>query len=60
MARLEELLGVGFERLISPGVCYVQARGMSLVNIQLVDQRNLYVSIQVWLNILQLCSAIPL
>lgn len=53
--RLEELLGVAFERLISPGIYVLCKQDIIFVNIRLVNQTNMYINIHVWLNVLQLC-----
>lgn len=58
--RLEGLLGVALERLISPGVYVLCKPGIIFVNIWLVDQTNTYINIHVWLNILRLCWGVPL
>lgn len=58
--RLEGLLGVVFERLISPGICAQCKQGIIFVNIQLVDQTNKYINIHIWLNVLWLCLGVSL
>lgn len=58
--RLEGLLGVVFERLISPGIYAQCKQGIIFVNIQLVDQTNKYINIHIWLNVLWLCLGVSL
>lgn len=58
--RLEGLLGVVFERLISPGIYARCKQGIIFVNIQWVDQINMYINIHIWLNVLWLCLDVPL
>lgn len=58
--RLDGLLGVVFERLISPGIYAQCKQGIIFVNIQLVDQTNMYVNIHIWLNVLWLCLGVSL
>lgn len=53
--RLERLLGVFYERLIFPGIYAQCKQGIIFVNIQLVDQTNMYINIHMWLNVLWLC-----
>lgn len=58
--RLDGLLGVVFERLISPGIYAQCKQGIIFVNIQLVDQTNKYINIHIWLNVLWLCLGVSL
>lgn len=58
--RLEGLLGIVFERLISPGIYAQCKQGIIFVNIQLVDQTNTYINIHTWFNVLWLCLGVPL
>jgi len=50
--RLEGLLDVAFESLISPGIFVLCKQSIIFVNTQLVRQTNMYINVHIWLNVL--------